>query len=274
MDGQTSPPTSQTWPAKLTGKLWAPRLSPMLISATTTSRADFRRHEIRLRPCWGKNQGRGCGGMAARRRASPQPPTCRRRHPALISVALPPCPLERRRERRRDEGQRREGSGGASEMGDEVVEGPAREGFVVASRSQPGIVHRERKNIRVTRRRCCHPLPTLPSSAVVCRRDRRLVVVRRRSLAPTASACTLPPAPPPSSRHSVVLRHPRRSHHRRFDPRAFSWRRRLHPAPKCREEGRIGDWCMGPTIKLEKCNGDAVRVKRKFGSLNFWQVAQ
>lgn len=31
---------------------------------------------------------------------------------------------------------------------------------------------------------------------------------------------------------------------------------------------------MGPTIKLEKCNGDAVRVKCKFGSLNFLQVAQ
>lgn len=144
--------------------------------------------------------------MAARRRASPQPPTCRRRHPALISVALPPCPLERRRERR-DEGQRREGSGGASKMGDEVVEGLAREGFVVASRSQPGIVHRERKNIRVTRRRCCRPLPTLPSSAVVCRRDRRSCC--------SLAACSHRPPPPHRShrRRSIlaplrVLRHP------------------------------------------------------------------
>lgn len=179
--------------------------------------------------------------MAARRRASPQPPTCRCRHPALISVALPPCPLERRRERRRDEGQRREGSSGASKMGDEVVEGPAREGFVVASRSQPGIVHRERKNIRVTRRRCCRPLPTLPSSAA--KTAASLLFVVARSLAPTglrrphrSHRRRLHPRATP-----VVLRHPRRSHHRLFDPHAFSCRRRLHAAPKCREEGRIED---------------------------------
>lgn len=141
--------------------------------------------------------------MAARRRASPQPPTCRRRHPALISVALPPCPLERRRERRRDEGQRREGSGGASKMADEVVEGPAREGFVVASRSQPGIVHRERKNIRVTRRRCCRPLPTLPSSAAET--AALLLFAVARSLPPASAARTAPTgaasilAPLPSS---------------------------------------------------------------------------
>ena len=29
---------------------------------------------------------------------------------------------------------------------------------------------------------------------------------------------------------------------------------------------------MGPTIKLESVNGDAVGVKRRFGSLNFCQV--
>lgn len=228
MDGKTSPSTSQTWLAKLTGQL-APRLSPTLSPHYLAP--------LVMPGC----EGRGRSGTAVGPHDDERRPGLRLAVTGLQRRFLA-CPLEHRIERR-DEGRRREESGAASkstQMGDEAVEGTAMEGFVVTSHAQKGLRCRRcslaptglRRRHRSSRRSPPAPLPSLSaaettarSAPVVVRRPRRsrlrrlhphaapVVVHRRRSLAPTghrrpchpcrrSPPALLPPAPHPSPRRS------------------------------------------------------------------------